>query len=82
MCGLDALHVVAWRHADVGQHRVRKRSPYRVQQLRRGADGGHDLNLTGVLQQSAGALPHEIVVLGDDHSQGISHAIGRLLCWP
>jgi hypothetical protein len=45
MSGLDALHVVAGRHPDVGQHCLWSEPPDRVAQLVRVADGGDDVDL-------------------------------------
>ena len=67
--GLDALHVVARRHPDVGEHRVGREPPHRVEQLGRVAGARDHVDLAGVLEQSAHALAHEVVVLGDDDPQ-------------
>ena len=66
--GLDALHVVAGRHPDVGEHGVGREPPDGVAQLVRVPDGSDDLDLAGVLEQPPGALADEVVVLGDDHA--------------
>ena len=43
--GLDALHVMARRHTDVGEHRVGGEAAHRVEQLGRVAGRGHDVDL-------------------------------------
>jgi Transposase len=67
--GLDALHVVAGWHADIGQNRVRGESSHRIKQLARITNTGYDLDLPGVFQQTAYAFADQVVVLGDDHPQ-------------
>jgi len=70
--GLDALHVVAGGHADVGEHRVGAEPAHRVAQLLAVAHGGQHLDGPGVLQEPSGAFAHEVVVLGDDDAQPLS----------
>ena len=71
--GLDALHMVTRRHADIGKNSARAESPDRIEQLARITDAGHDLDLPGVFQQPAYAFAYEVVVLGDDDSERLSH---------
>jgi hypothetical protein len=70
VCRLDTFHVMARRHADVGDDGVRCQTPHRIEKIGRGTDRGHDLDRSGVLQQAAGPFSNEVMVLGDDDPQG------------
>ena len=48
---------------------MRGEPPHRVEQLGRVARRGDHVDLAGVLEQAAQALPHEVVVLGDHDPQ-------------
>jgi hypothetical protein len=49
--GLNALHVVTGRHANIGQNSARAQSPDRIEQLPGITDASQDLDLPGVLQR-------------------------------
>jgi len=64
--GVDAFGLVARGHADVGDHRVGGETLDRLQQLGGRPHGSQDLHLAAHLEEPGGALPHQVVVLGDD----------------
>ena len=72
--GADALVGARRRHADVGEHDVGRLLGDRLQQ--RVVVLAHREHLEpALLEEAAHRLPHEVVVLGDDHLQG--HGSGQ-----
>jgi hypothetical protein len=65
--------MVTGRHSDIGENSARAESPDRIEQLARVTDAGHDLDLPGVLQQTAYALAYEVVILCDNHPECLGH---------
>ena len=72
---VDSFDLVAGGHPDVGEDRVGPELPDRGEQFVAVADAGEHVDLAGVLQQPAGALADEVVVLGDHDPQPVSHEL-------
>ena len=77
MSGLDTLRAVTGRHPDVGHHRIRSLPVDHQLEFGGVADHGDDIDRTVAHERAPHALPHQVVIVGDDHPQPAGH--GRRL---